>query len=106
MNSIQMPGLLPASISSINRNRQTNTNTYTPFEAQKSFASVLKESINKVNETQIQSDKMTEKLIKGENIDLHQVMIASQKASITMQTTLEIRNKVIEAYQEIMRMQV
>lgn len=80
--------------------------TNTPFEAQKSFASVLKESIDKVNELQVQSDKATEKLVNGENIDLHQVMIASQKASIAMQATLEIRNKVIEAYQETMRMQV
>ncbi|MED3573420.1 flagellar hook-basal body complex protein FliE [Cytobacillus praedii] len=80
--------------------------TKSPSEVQKSFASVLKESINKVNELQIQSDKATEKLVNGENIDLHQVMIASQKASITMSATLEIRNKVIEAYQETMRMQV
>lgn len=49
---------------------------------------------------------MTEKLARGENVDLHQVMIASQKANITLQATIEIRNKVIEAYQEIMRMQV
>ncbi|MFE8695188.1 flagellar hook-basal body complex protein FliE [Cytobacillus sp. FJAT-53684] len=85
---------------------ENKTRTYTPYEAQQSFASVLKESIDKVNESQIQSDKMTDKLVKGEAVDLHQVMIASQKASITMQATLEIRNKVIEAYQETMRMQV
>ncbi len=84
----------------------TQTHTYTPYEVHKSFASVLKESINNVNELQVKSDEMTEKLVRGENIDLHQVMIASQKASITMQATLEIRNKVIEAYQEIMRMPV
>ncbi|MBP2240123.1 flagellar hook-basal body complex protein FliE [Cytobacillus eiseniae] len=84
----------------------TKTQPYTPYEVQKSFASVLKESIEKVNETQIQSDKMTEKLVNGENVDLHQVMITSQKASVTMQATLEIRNKIIEAYQETMRMQV
>ena len=82
------------------------SHTYTPYEAHQSFASVLKDSINKVNEYQVQSDYATEKLVKGENIDLHQVMIASKKASITMQTTLEIRNKVIEAYQETMRMPV
>ncbi|KAB2337505.1 flagellar hook-basal body complex protein FliE [Cytobacillus depressus] len=82
------------------------THTYTPYEAQKNFASVLKKSIENVNELQNQSDIMTEKLVRGENVDLHQVMIASQKASITLQATLEIRNKVIEAYQETMRMQV
>ena len=52
------------------------------------------------------SDVVTEKLISGGNIELHEVMIASQKASITLNATLEIRNKAIEAYQEIMRMSV
>jgi flagellar hook-basal body complex protein FliE len=91
---------------SIQTLNNTKTNRTTPFEAHQNFASVLKDSINKVNESQIQSDKMTEKLARGENVDLHQVMIASQKASVTMTATLEIRNKVIEAYQEMMRMQV
>ncbi|WP_077211517.1 flagellar hook-basal body complex protein FliE [Bacillus dakarensis] len=86
--------------------KPTITNTTTPYESQKKFASVLKESIEKVNEAQIQSDKMTEKLARGENVDLHSVMIASQKASISLQATMEIRNKVVEAYQEVMRMQV
>ncbi|KAB2335416.1 flagellar hook-basal body complex protein FliE [Cytobacillus gottheilii] len=91
---------------SVQNINNTTVNRTTPFEAQKDFASVLKDSINKVNETQIESDKLTEKLARGENVDLHQVMIASQKASVTMTATLEIRNKVIEAYQEMMRMQV
>ncbi|WP_396021175.1 flagellar hook-basal body complex protein FliE [Bacillus sp. S/N-304-OC-R1] len=96
-----------ASVSQILKPQEPKqTHTYTPYEAQKSFASVLKKSIEEVNKLQNVSDNMTEKLVRGENIDLHQVMIASQKASITLQTTLEIRNKVIEAYQETMRMQV
>lgn len=77
-----------------------------PFEAQKSFSSFLKQSIEKVNEAQIESDQLTEKLARGQDVDLHQVMIASQKSSVTMQLTLEVRNKAIEAYQEMMRMQV
>ncbi|WP_064093715.1 flagellar hook-basal body complex protein FliE [Rossellomorea aquimaris] len=75
-----------------------------PSEFQENFGQLLKKSIEEVNQTQVISDQMTEKLVRGENVDLHQVMIASQKASITLQTTLEVRNKVIEAYQEIMRM--
>jgi flagellar hook-basal body complex protein FliE len=78
----------------------------TASEVQKEFGSYLKDAINNVNEAQHTSDKMTEKLINGENVDLHQVMIASEKASVSLQATLQIRNKVIEAYQEIMRMQV
>jgi flagellar hook-basal body complex protein FliE len=71
-----------------------------------SFADLLKKSISEVNSDQLQSDAMTQKLANGENVDLHQVMITAQKANITLQAALEIRNKVVEAYQEAMRMQV
>lgn len=82
------------------------SNKQTPIEAQKSFANTLKDAINKVNDYQVQSDELTNKLIKGDNVELHDVMIAAQKANITLNATVEIRNKVIEAYQEIMRMTV
>lgn len=78
----------------------------TPYEAQQSFANSLKEAIAKVNDQQITSDNLTQKLITGGDVELHEVMIASQKASITLNATIEVRNKVIEAYQEIMRMSV
>jgi flagellar hook-basal body complex protein FliE len=103
MNSLGINSVTPM-VKPFETNKQTTTPT--PYEAQKSFSSVLKQSIENLNQSQIQSDKMTEKLALGENVDLHQVMIASQKASITLQATMEVRNKVIEAYQEMMRMQV
>ena len=88
-------------------NESTKINpTVTSADAQQTFANSLKEAISKVNNQQIQSDVMTEKLINGGNVDLHEVMIASQKASITINATMEVRNKAIEAYQEIMRMSV
>ena len=88
-------------------NESTKINpTVTSADAQQTFANSLKDAISKVNDQQIQSDTMTEKLINGGNVDLHTVMITSQKASITLNATMEVRNKVIEAYQEIMRMSV
>ncbi|MCQ6280204.1 flagellar hook-basal body complex protein FliE [Bacillus sp. EB600] len=87
-------------------NNNSVSNSTTSFEPKKSFASVLKDSIDQVNNSQNEADNMTTKLVNGENVDLHQVMIAQQKANITLQATLEVRNKVIEAYQEMMRMQV
>lgn len=78
----------------------------TPYEAQKNFASFLNDAIQSVNNQQIQSDVLTQKLINGQDVDLHEVMIASQKASITLNATMEVRNKVIDAYQEIMRMSI
>ncbi|HWI49665.1 MAG TPA: flagellar hook-basal body complex protein FliE, partial [Rummeliibacillus sp.] len=63
-------------------------------------------AISAVNDSQIASDKMTDKLVNGENVELHDVMISAQKANITLNTALQVRNKVVEAYQEIMRMSV
>ncbi|WP_110929705.1 flagellar hook-basal body complex protein FliE [Bacillus massiliglaciei] len=78
----------------------------TPFKAQQDFSGALKDAINKVNEAQISSDQATEKMVNGENVDLHTVMVASQKASISMSMALEVRNKAVEAYQEMMRMSI
>jgi flagellar hook-basal body complex protein FliE len=78
-----------------------NTNT-----GKTSFADTLKQSIDHINQSQIESDKMTEALATGKNVELHEVMITAQKASVTMTLAVEVRNKAIEAYQEMMRMQV
>lgn len=98
----------PISLSNSNflNQKSVQTKAFTPGEAQNKFASMLKESIQKVNEAQIESDLVTEKLANGENVNLDEVMITAQKANVSLQATLEIRNKVIEAYQEVMRMQV
>ena len=76
------------------------------YEVQQSFGTFLKDAINDVNNKQIESDLMTEKLVRGENVELHDVMISAQKAAIALNATMEMRNKVVEAYQEIIRMPV
>ncbi|MER2088129.1 flagellar hook-basal body complex protein FliE [Sporosarcina sp. JAI121] len=78
----------------------------TPYEAQQSFGTFLKDAIQQVNNKQMESDTATQKLVMGGDIELHDVMIASQKASIALNATMEVRNKVIEAYQEIIRMPI
>lgn len=78
----------------------------TSYEAQQDFGSYLKTAIEDVNTKQYESDVMTQKLVMGENVELHDVMITAQKASIALNATMEVRNKVIEAYQEIIRMPV
>lgn len=93
-------------IQAVNSDTSKQLAQTTPYEAQQSFSNTLKHAISSVNEQQITSDKMTNKLITGQDVDLHEVMISAQKASITLNATMEVRNKVIEAYQEIMRMTV
>jgi flagellar hook-basal body complex protein FliE len=92
-------------VSNLNPN-SIQTQPSTPYEAQKSFASVLKNSIEELNHLQAESDQLTNKMINGEDVELHDVMIASQKASVTLQLGLEVRNKAVEAYQEMMRMSI
>ncbi|MBH0167728.1 MAG: flagellar hook-basal body complex protein FliE [Bacillota bacterium] len=89
-----------------NISNPTSVSKVTPYEAQEDFKSYLKGALDTLGETQAQSNQATQGLMNGNMDNLHQVMITAEKASVTMQTTLEIRNKVVEAYQEIMRMQV
>jgi flagellar hook-basal body complex protein FliE len=71
------------------------------------FAQVLKSSIDKVNETQQAADQMAEKLAAGDTSqNLHEVMMALQTASVSFQEMVQVRNKLVNAYQDIMNIQV
>jgi len=72
----------------------------------KSFGDVLKEALETANQYQKDYSTLIEKQIRGEEIDLHNLVIAGEKAQLTLELTLQVRNKALEAYQEIMRMQV
>jgi flagellar hook-basal body complex protein FliE len=70
------------------------------------FKELLNSAIKSVSDTQIGADDMMSKLAAGQNIELHNVMLAVQKASLTLQLALQVKNKVTDAYTEIMRMSV
>lgn len=71
------------------------------------FAQVLQSSIDKVNQTQQQAEQMTEKIAAGDsNQNLHEVMIALQTASVSFQEMVQVRNKLVTAYQDVMNIQV
>lgn len=75
-------------------------------EAGKSFADTLTEAIGQVNELQKESDVKAQELATGKTDDIAGVMLAAEKADIALRTMVQVRNKIIDAYQEIMRMQV
>ena len=77
-----------------------------PKEPPKSFGQFLIESLKATNDLQLHSDAMNAALAAGRVEDISQVMVASQKAEIALQLTLNLRNRAVSAYQEIMRMQV
>ncbi len=70
------------------------------------FGEILKDAISTVNELQKQSDQEIQKLMTGESQDLHNTVIAMQKADLSFQMMMQVRNKIVQAYQEIMRMQI
>jgi flagellar hook-basal body complex protein FliE len=71
------------------------------------FADVLKSSLDQVNDSQKAAAKMSQSFALGDNsVNLSDVMIAGQKASISFQTSIQVRNKLVSAYRDIMTMQV
>jgi flagellar hook-basal body complex protein FliE len=72
-----------------------------------SFASKLMDVMNEVNDSQQKAGQMQNDFITGQRpVEYHDLMISMEKASTSMQLTMAVRNKMLEAYQEIDRMQV
>ena len=71
------------------------------------FSDMLKASLDKVNETQQAASQLGERFAKGDDsVSLADVMIAGQKANIALQTTIQVRSRLVSAYNDIMNMQV
>ncbi|NLW44617.1 MAG: flagellar hook-basal body complex protein FliE [Syntrophomonadaceae bacterium] len=71
-----------------------------------SFSSYLKEALNQVSYLENQARSAAIDIAVGDASQIHQVMIAYEKASLALSLTIEVRNKIVEAYQEIMRIQM
>ena len=75
--------------------------------AKVSFADALKNSLGQVNQIQDQAQKMGDDFASGNNnVSISDVMIATQKANISLQTTVQVRNKMVSAYTDVMNMQI
>ena len=70
------------------------------------FAQTLMDVMKEVNQSQLHSKDMQNALMTNRNVEIHDVMIAMEQASVAMNLTLQVRNKLLEAYQEINRTQI
>ncbi len=70
------------------------------------FASVFGEFIGSVNDDQLKSSQITREFINGEGVEIHEVMIAGEKAKTSLELLMEIRNKTIDMYRELTRMSI
>jgi flagellar hook-basal body complex protein FliE len=99
MNKIRFGDVSPVRYTSLGK-------MYEPTPEGPSFADTLKSACGEVNELQLDGARQLERLTAGEDVDLHQVMVAAEEASLAFDLMMEIRNKLLEAYQEIQRMNV
>ncbi len=93
----------------INQSSQNETSPIQSIESvpgDKSFADTLKNAISEVNQLQQTSNKKMQELAVGRTDNVADVMITAEKADIALRVMVQVRNKVIDAYNEIMRMQV
>lgn len=70
------------------------------------FANQLMDVMKEVNASQLNAANMQNALVTGQPVEIHDVKMAMESASLAMNLTLQVRNKMLEAYQEVMRMQV
>ena len=75
-------------------------------ENENDFADLLRGALGEVNQMQVDADKAVDHLLTGDLENLHQVMIKAEEAQLSLQLTTQVVNKVLQAYQEISRMQI
>lgn len=80
--------------------------TQAPSGGGEGFQAAMKDALGTVNQLGQESARITERFLNGEGEEIHSVIMADQKASISFDLFLQVRNKVVQAYQEVMRMQV
>jgi flagellar hook-basal body complex protein FliE len=70
------------------------------------FSQILKDSLDKVNLYQTQADTSIKELVAGRNKNIHETMLTIERADTSLKLMMQVRNKILDAYREIMRMQV
>lgn len=98
-----IPGVAPTSAIDP---RSLRTYTPKPETGETSFANVLADAVTEVQRLQTEADTQIQKLVSGEVKDVTEAMVAVEKADVSFQTMMAIRNKIVAAYEEVMRMQV
>lgn len=71
-----------------------------------SFFDTLKQKLDEVNTDQVNADNVTQSFIKGDDVNIDQVMLSSEEAKMSLELAIQVRNKLVDAYQELNRMQL
>jgi flagellar hook-basal body complex protein FliE len=99
MSELRIDGLGPIRYTPLGRPASGAT-------AAPSFRESLQKALHEVNALQLHAGEQVQRLVAGEDVDLHEVMISTEEAGIAFELMMEIRNRLLEGYQEILRMQI
>ena len=100
-------GLKPLELTNTNKNQaEAPVEKAKPSDSFGNIINLVSRGINSVNERQINAENSIEDLVTGNGNNLHDVVVAIQEANISFQFAVKARNKMVEAYQEVMRMQI
>ncbi|MBA5851035.1 flagellar hook-basal body complex protein FliE [Clostridium sp. cel8] len=86
--------------------KEDSKNTEDAVDNVSSFGNILKDKLSQVNSDQIKADESIDKFIKGDDVDIHDVMLDVQQAKMSLELAVQIRNKFIDAYEELNRTQI
>lgn len=95
IGTVQTAGVVPESISTVARHT-----------ADRSFSELLQQATEQVNQTQQEAEKAARDFALGETQSIHDTMITLERADLSLRLLTQIRNKAVEAYQDMMRMQI
>lgn len=70
------------------------------------FSSILKQKLGTVNDQQVSADDTTTQFIQGKDVDIQQVMLSTSEAGMSLDMAVQVRNKMVDAYQELNKIQV
>src|SRR5437763_820454 len=104
--SMRVPNLNTPSVSNTPDVAPSTSTSAGDGSAGGGFGQALTHAISGLNDTQNAADDASVRMAAGEPIDLHEVMLARETASLHFQLAVQVRNKLVEAYQDVMRMQI
>lgn len=70
------------------------------------FGQVLENELSAVNDKQVSAQEISKQFVEGDNVDVHQVMLSTEEAKLSLDLAIQVRNKLVDAYQELSKMQL
>jgi flagellar hook-basal body complex protein FliE len=96
----------PSFLNNVNNSTTANKANEKPAEGKTSFGEMLGKSLDEIDNSMSSTSESIEKLVSGQDVDIHEFILQTEKTAATVNLTMQVRNKVVDAYKEIMSMQL